>query len=43
MEKIDYEDETDINFTDRTIFLPAENTKGKNQDNIDKLYMNFSL
>lgn len=22
-------DETDINFTDRTIFLPAENTKGK--------------
>lgn len=22
-------DETDINFTDRTIFLPAENTNGK--------------
>ena len=28
-ETLSIRDETDINFTDRTIFLPAENTKGK--------------
>jgi len=35
-------DETDINFTDRTIFLPADNTKGKKDIHPHILHNNFA-